>query len=172
MLKKIVITGPESTGKSTLAKSLAAYFNVPFASEYARKYLEKLDREYQYSDLLEIAKGQVKCEEEAIQKAKDRVIIDTDLTVVDIWSQEKFGKTDFWILSEMKKRAYDLYLVPALDLEWTFDPQRENPFDRDRLMKRYQESFEERNIPYHFVNGQGEERTQNAIEIIKRELNV
>lgn len=172
MLKKIVVSGPESTGKSTLAKSLATYFNVSYASEFARYYLEKLNRKYQYSDLLEIAKGQIKLEEEAIKKAKELVIIDTDLTVMDIWSQEKFGKTDPWILSEMKKRAYDLYLIPDIDLEWTYDPLRENPNDRDRLMKMYQDSLKNRNIKYHVISGQGEERTHNAIEIVKRELNV
>jgi len=172
MLRKIVVTGPESTGKSSLTKSLATYFGVSFVSEYARNYLDRLNRKYKYSDLLEIAKGQVKLEEEAIKKAKDLVIIDTELTVMDIWSQEKFGETDPWILSEMKKRAYDLYLIPDIDLEWTYDPQRENPNDRARLMKLYQDSFKNRNIKYHVISGQGEERAHNAIEIVKRELNV
>jgi len=170
MSKKILVTGPESTGKSTLTKSLAAHFQVPFVTEYARKYLDGLDRKYQYSDLLKIAKGQLAAEEEAIKKVADFVFIDTDLTVIDIWSQEKFNKTDPWILSEMKKRAYDLYLIPDIDLEWTYDPQRENPNDRARLMKLYQESFIKRNISFHLVNGQGEERTQNAIRIINDNL--
>lgn len=172
MPKKIVITGPESTGKSTLTKALSAYFKAPFVIEYARIYFAMLDGKYQEKDLLEIAKGQIEQEDVALENESDFLFFDTDLTVLDIWSREKFGQTHPWILEEMQKRAYDLYLIPDIDLEWTYDPQRENPNDRERLMKLYQESFNKRNIPYHMVSGQGEERTQNAIEIIKRELNV
>ena len=170
MTEKILITGPESTGKSTLTRALAEYFNAPFVIEYARIYLDKLDRKYNQDDLLEIAKGQIRLEEEALALEQDFVIVDTALNVIDIWSREKFGSTHPWILEEMQKRAYDLYLIPDIDLEWTFDPQRENPHDRDRLMRLYQQSFEQRNIPYHMVRGQGEKRTQNAIDIIKRKL--
>lgn len=170
MPKKILITGPESTGKSTLTQALAAYFDVPFVPEFAREYLEKLERPYQESDLLEIAKGQVSNEDILAKKASDLLFCDTDLTVIDIWSREKFGKTNKWILEQMEKRAYDLYLMPDIDLEWTFDLQRENPNDRERLMKLYQESFERRKIPFYKVRGQGEERLRNAIEIVKKNL--
>lgn len=171
MPKKILITGPESTGKSTLIKALSEYFNAPFVIEYARIYLSMLDRKYVKEDLLEMAKGQLALEEDALESGNELVFVDTDLTVIDIWSKEKFGHTDPWILEEMQKRAYDLYLIPDIDLEWSSDPQRENPYDRDRLMKLYLQSFEERKIKYHMVRGQGEERTQNAIRIINDNFN-
>lgn len=172
MAKKILITGPESTGKSSLVKSLAYFFQATYVEEYAREYIKLIKRDYIEEDLLEIAKGQIQREYKALKKTEKLVFFDTDLTVIDIWSREKYGKTHPWILEEMRKRAYDLYLIPDIDLEWTFDPQRENPNDRDRLIKLYQQSFEIRNIPYHMVRGQGEERTQNAIELIRRELNI
>jgi NadR type nicotinamide-nucleotide adenylyltransferase len=172
MPKKILVTGPESTGKSSLIKALSAYFNAPFVIEYARIYLSTLDRKYVKEDLLEMAKGQLALEEDALESGNELVFVDTDLTVIDIWSKEKFGQTDPWILEEMQKRAYDLYLVPDIDLEWAYDPQRENPDDRERLMQLYEASFKKRKIAFHKVRGQGEERIQNAIEIIKRQLNV
>lgn len=170
MLKKVLVTGPESTGKSTLAKALADYFKASLVPEFAREYLNQLGRPYQEKDLFRMAQGQVNLEDAALKTSSEIVVIDTDLTVIHIWSEEKFGQTHPWILKEMRKRAYDLCLIPDIDLEWSFDPQRENPNDRERLMKLYQDSFRDRNIPFHMVSGQGEERIQNAIEIIKREF--
>lgn len=172
MPKKILISGPESTGKSSLTRALADYFDSPFVNEYAREYLDQLHRPYKKEDLNEIAKSQIKMEDLALKTSSELLLIDTDLTVIHIWSQEKYGSTDPWILEEIQKRAYDLYLIPDIDLEWSFDPQRENPNDRERLLKLYQNSFKQRNISYHMVRGEGDERVQNAIEIIKRELNV
>ncbi len=169
MTIKILITGPESTGKSTLVKALAVHFKAELVSEFARDYIDQLTRSYRESDLLEIAKGQIKLEDEN-SKTSSLLFVDTDLTVMHIWSQEKYGRTSDWILQEMKTRTYDLYLVPDIDLEWTYDPQRENPNDRERLMKLYQKSFEERGIKYHLIKGQGEQRIQNAIEIVERFL--
>ena len=99
------------------------------------------------------------------------LFVDTDLTVLHIWAQEKYGRTSDWVLREMKARNYDLYLMPNIDLKWTYDPQRENPNDRERLMQLYKQSFEEREISYHLVNGEGKQRVQNAIDIVERFLN-
>ena len=171
MPKRILITGPESTGKSTLVQALAEYFKAEYVSEYAREYLEKLDRPYDDNDLLEIAKGQVRSEDDIAFESTSLLFVDTDLTVMHIWAQEKFGRTSDWVLQEMKARSYDLYLVPDIDLEWTYDSQRENPEDRDRLMQLYQQSFKKREINYHLVKGKGEQRVQNAIDIVERFLN-
>lgn len=170
MVKKILVTGPESTGKSTLVQALAKYFNGEYVSEYAREYLDKLDRPYNENDLLEIAKGQIRSEDDIALESSSLLFVDTDLTVMHIWAQEKFGRTSDWVVQEMNSRAYDLYLVPDIDLEWTYDPQRENPNDRERLMKSYQQSFKKREINYHLVKGKGEERVQNAIDIVERFL--
>src|SRR5690606_33055147 len=96
-IKKIAIIGPESTGKSTLTKALASKFGEPWVEEYARPYLEKLDREYQYGDLLEIAKGQLKLEDQREKLAKRMLFCDTNLYVIKVWSDHKFQKTDPWI---------------------------------------------------------------------------
>jgi len=164
---KILITGPESTGKSSLVEALSKHFQASFVAEYAREYIDYHSGDYQEEDLLEIAKGQLEKEDEAFLKEGKLLFVDTDLTVLDIWSQEKYGHTHPWILEQMLKRAYDLYLIPDVDLKWTYDPQRENPSDRGRLLDLYQESFDNRNIKYHMIRGEGEERVHNAVKIIE-----
>jgi len=166
MHKKIVITGPESTGKSLLVKELAEHYNSFYVSEFARKYIDELEQDYQESDLLRIAHGQMLLEDEVASLALGYLFCDTELTVIDIWSQEKYGRTHDWIKEEMGKRAYDLYLLTDVDLEWTYDPQRENEYDRDRLLSLYKKSLESRNINYKLVSGQGDDRLANAIKYI------
>jgi NadR type nicotinamide-nucleotide adenylyltransferase len=171
MLKKILITGPESTGKSTLAADLALYFSTRFVPEFARKYLSNLHRNYVYDDLKTMALQQILQEDLIAQSANKFLFVDTDPTVFDIWSTEKFGKTDPWILKEMETRIYDLILIPDIDLAWKPDVQRENPDDRNRLMQLYEESFNRRNLEYFKVSGLGEDRFNNAVQIILKQFN-
>ncbi len=172
MLKKIAITGPESTGKSTLSRELAQYFSTNFVPEYARTYLTTINRPYCFDDLLIIAQNQMLHEDEIAEKTTGFLFIDTELTVIDIWSQEKYGKTDSWILDEMQKRTYDLILIPDIDLAWEDDPQRENPQDRERLLGLYQDSFNSRNIKYYMIKGQAQERLTHAIQLIQQHFNI
>src|SRR5690554_2291780 len=95
-IKKVVVIGPESTGKSTLTSGLSKAFSEPWVPEYAREYLEKLAEKYQYEDLLQIAKGQIAGEEEKIKKAEAILFCDTDLQVIKVWSDHKFERTDPW----------------------------------------------------------------------------
>ena len=170
MLKRIVITGPESTGKSYLTKALAKHFKGEYVEEFAREYINHINRPYNENDLLEIAKGQIAKEDEQVKIAQEYLFCDTDLTVIDIWSQEKFGRTDPWIKEQFQKRAYHLYLLCDIDLEWQEDPQRENPNNREYLLNLYRESLEKRNIKYYMISGQGEERINNAVQIIEKQI--
>jgi len=166
MLKKILITGPESTGKSFLSKALAKHYNGRFVGEYAREYIGELNRDYNENDLLIIAKRQIALEDTAKQKADGFLFCDTGLAVIDIWSQEKYKRTDNWIKEELDKRKYDLCLLCDIDLPWEYDPQRENPDDRDRLLSLYRQSFTDRQMPYFMVKGIGKQRLINAVNIV------
>jgi len=170
MFKKILITGPESTGKSQLTQALAKHYNCGYVMEYARDYIGALDRDYMESDLLVMAQKQIELEKQQMQMADGFLFCDTALTVFDIWSQEKYGKTHPWIKQEIAEIEYDLYLLCDIDLPWVEDPQRENPHDRDRLLSLYQQSFKEREIEYFMVRGTGASRLKNAIEIIKNKF--
>ncbi|MGB3587118.1 MAG: ATP-binding protein, partial [Tunicatimonas sp.] len=138
---KIITTGPESSGKSTLAQALAGYYQVVWVPEYARDYLNKLNRPYQEEDLLKIAKGQIKREDEAAKGKPDLLICDTSLMVIKIWSEYRYRRCHPWILKQIERRPLDLYLLCTPDIPWEPDPQRENPTNRDELFLLYQQAL-------------------------------
>lgn len=127
LIKKIVVIGPESTGKSTLSADLATHLQCKFVPEYARSYLESRGGKYQFTDLANIAKGQIKSEDQFAQEAKELIICDTDLYVLKVWSEHKYQKTDDYILQQIAKRKYDGYILCNIDLPWQYDPLREHP---------------------------------------------
>ncbi|WP_075348651.1 AAA family ATPase [Algoriphagus marinus] len=168
-LKKVLILGPESTGKSTLAKDLANYFEEPWVPEYSRMYLENLTRDYDFEDLSTMAKGQLEVEEKEEKLAKDILFCDTDLRVIHIWSAHRFGKTDSWILEEIETRIYDLILLTDIDLGWEPDPLREHPEPEMRLyfFKKYLELAKSSGFPFEIISGSREERLQKAISAVQ-----
>ncbi len=168
-VKKVVIIGPESTGKSTLTQQLAQHFNAPMVKEYARQYLEQLDRPYQQQDLVRIAKGQIAAEELATQHLEilpEWLFCDTDLRVIKIWSQVKFGKVDPWIMEQITLKRYHCYLLTATDLPWEPDAQREHPQQRSELFARYLDELESSKVPFYIVKGKGKLRLQSALNIL------
>ena len=167
-LKRILILGPESTGKSTLAEGLANHFGEPWVPEYAREYLEDLGRAYRYGDMLEIGKGQVALEDEIAKRAEKYLFCDTDLRVIHIWSEHRFGKTHPWVLEQIAERKYDLILLTDTDLPWTPDPQREYPEleMRNYFLDLYTKLAQESGFPFHLLSGNKDERLTKALEFI------
>ena len=145
---KIVFTGPESSGKTTIAKRLAQDFKVPLVAEYARIYLDQLERPYQQSDLWEIAQGQLVAEKTGAESNPNYLICDTDLWTLLIWSEEKFQSVDPRISKAVSQQKTDLYLLLQPTLPWKYDPQRENPSDRDRLFQIYRNKLEKHHQPF------------------------
>src|SRR5690606_21868136 len=172
-IKKIVIIGPESTGKSTLTQALAEAFDEPWVEEYAREFLENLDRAYTYEDLLKIAKGQIALEEKKAKAARQLLFCDTDLHVMQVWSDHKFGKTHSWILQQIRERAYDLYFLTSIDIPWQEDPLREHPDPETRqyFFDIYHEVLIASDTPFKIVSGNPEERLNQAIFHLKKFLN-
>lgn len=172
MPHKIVVIGPESTGKSTLSKSLAEYFNCPWVPEYAREYIERLDRPYEYDDLLEIAKGQINEEEEAIVISEDLLICDTDLHVIKVWSKHKFGKVHPWIAQQITERKYDLYLLTDIDIPWQNDPQREHPEPEKRkhFFEIYRNIVIDSGLPFKIISGSIEVRLNDSVQFIEEKI--
>lgn len=168
-IKKIVIIGPESTGKSTLTKGLAELFEEPWVDEYARTYLQTLNRNYEYEDLLQIAKGQIALEDRQIKSAKKLLFCDTDLHVIKVWSDHKYKNTHPWILEQIKQRAYDLYLLTDIDIPWQEDPLREHPDPamRQYFFDIYHQILLESGRPFFLVSGSPEQRLDQAVKLVK-----
>ena len=179
-LQKIVVIGPESTGKSTLCEDLAIYYGVIDCKEYARQYLHENGTKYNFEDLLTIAKGQLTLEQAAIQKAeqlfieqsKNKIVIDTNMYVMKVWCEYVFNNCHTYILEEIHKRKYDLYLLCDIDLAWTPDEMREYPDEKPRqeLFAIYKDILINQNTAWGIVRGVGDERTQNAIQLIDKNL--
>lgn len=168
--KKIVIIGPESTGKSTLSEQLAAYYKTSWVPEFARKYLLELGRPYNYEDLLIIARGQVESEDRITASSNSSlVIIDTDMYVMKVWCEFVFGKCHPLILDDIVKRKYDAYLLCNTDLPWVADELREYPDleSRDRLYNMYRDLMINQHVPWFDIRGDYDERLQKAIFFIE-----
>ena len=165
-MQTIVLTGPESSGKTTLARQLAEYFGTGWLPEFARGYLEKLDREYVENDLLEIAKGQVASERAFAEGEKKTLIFDTSLEVLKIWSEVRFGRCHPYILENLRQRKHGLYLLCRPDLPWEYDPQRENPGDRKELFHLYHSELTRLNVNFVEVRGRGKMRFENAVSSV------
>lgn len=164
MIKRISVTGPESTGKSWLAANLAEEFSEPWVPEFARAYLGKLERPYNYNDILEIARGQYRAEEALAQLAKEWLFCDTDFLVLRIWCLVKFGKSHAWIDQKADEHIYSHYLLCDTDLPWEPDPMREHPYLRQELFNMYKSELEKRELPFTVVSGMGFERLKMAID--------
>ena len=136
-IKKIILTGPESTGKSTLAKQLAQEYNSVWVPEFARTYLKGLNRSYREEDLLKIAKGQCDLESFFYKKSNQYMFCDTSMMVMKIWSEYRFGKCDPWILEQLENEKNTTYILCGTDVLWEFDEQRENQNDRNDLYEKY-----------------------------------
>ncbi|MEO0473156.1 MAG: ATP-binding protein [Bacteroidota bacterium] len=163
-MKRIAIVGPESSGKSTLAKALAGQFLTAWAPEYARSYLDIIDRPYEEKDLLTIAKGQLALEETMATHANEWLFCDTNLLVIRIWAEYKYKRVDPWIVSHEGLDRYDLHVLTRPDIPWEDDPLREHPHHRDTLFPLYETALQEAKVPYVIISG--ENRLDQAVEAI------
>jgi NadR type nicotinamide-nucleotide adenylyltransferase len=164
---KIAITGPESTGKSLLAEQLADHYKTVWIPEFARVYLSKIARLYNYDDILAIAKGQLRSAEAILPMATKICFSDTELLVTKIWCDVKYGKCHPWISENLKKQDFDLYLLMDIDLPWEFDPLREHPHQRRFLFDLYKNELDKFAFNYRVISGVGEERLKNALEFVE-----
>lgn len=167
---RVAITGPESTGKSALSMKLANYFHTGYVPEYARSYIDLLDRPYTEQDILVIAKGQLEEEEVKAKETNGLLFCDTEFLVAKIWSDVKYGRCHPWIRHTLETHIYDLYLLCNIDLPWEEDPQREHPHLRQHLFDLYHQALLQYGWNFRIISGFGEERIGNAINAINTGL--
>ena len=188
MTKKIVIIGPESTGKSTLSKQLAEHYKTIWCPEFAREYLLKYGMNYTYDNLLTIAKGQLALEDKYESEVRSQksvawnilthdsrltthhslLFIDTDMYVMKVWCEFVFGNCHRFILDQIVEREYDLYLLCNTDLPWEKDELREYPDleTRKKLYLVYKDLMINQAVPWADISGNNEQRLQKAIAVV------
>jgi NadR type nicotinamide-nucleotide adenylyltransferase len=165
--KIIAITGPESTGKSSLAEGLATHYGTLWVEEYARTYLRELGRSYAYDDILEIARRQHAAVLRALSACREPYLfLDTEFTVLRIWCEFKYGRCHQWIREMEQEQPIDLFLLTDIDLPWQPDPLREHPEKRQELFNLYHMALRSRSVPLYVVRGRGDERLLEAVRVI------
>lgn len=169
MHNRISITGPESTAKSWLTKELAKHYNSCFVEEYSREYLVKKST-YNKEDILQIAKKQLINEEDIASRCNSVIFCDTDLLVNKIWSAYVFNECDTWIENEFLKHEYGLYLLCFPDIDWEYDPLRENPKNRLDLFEMYETELIKAGFNYKIIKGLGNNRLYNAVRFVDEYL--
>lgn len=172
-LKKVVIIGPESTGKSVLCQQLADHYQSSWCPEYARQYLLENGKQYSYGDLLTIATGQLGQEDEYARRATGNqpvLFMDTDMYVMKVWCEFVFNKCHRFILDQIIERRYDLYLLCNTDLPWVSDELREYPdlSNRQKLFCMYKDLMVNQDVPWVEISGSYEQRFPAAVRAVDR----
>ncbi len=163
----IVITGPESSGKTTLASQLAERWRAPLVTEVSREYL-KGKVSYQQRDLVEIARQQYGREQALLSGLPEKLICDTDLLVIMIWSEVKYGRCDPWIYKTFENSIEQnnfsrYYCLCDPSIPWQADPLRENPENRDELFSLYLQKLKDYRLDYSIVRGERHERIDQVL---------
>ncbi len=162
---RIAVTGPESTGKTTLSCALADHFQAPWHREYAREYLNRLQRSYTYEDLSIIAQKQMELRN---SESYDQLVIhDTENLVLRIWAEFNYKKCPTIIEQLLSKQVYDHYFLCSPDgIDWEADPLREHPEQRETLFEIYERYLEDLPVQYTVLKGTLDDRLNIAIAII------
>lgn len=172
MIKKIAITGPESTGKSWLAEQLAKKYNTIWVPEYARDYLEKHPGKYTLDDVITISVGQFNSTNDSILLANNLIFCDTEMLVCLIWSEVVFGRVPTVIEKAFLDQRFDLYLLCDVDLPWEPDPLREHPDRRAEIFQRYFNALSAAELPFEIISGFGDQRLERAVQVIDSRLSL
>lgn len=163
MIKRIAITGPESSGKTSLAEDLASHFKTNYAPEFAREFLMK-NKNYNQQDLDIIAQGQL----DEIKKIEtNRIVIsDTDMLVLKIWSLVVFKSVSAFIEESLSRQQFDLYILCSPDIPWEYDPLRVDEHNRDELFELYYKEIIANNYNYIIVNGSKKQRLSQVLKYL------
>lgn len=171
-LKRVVVTGPESTGKTTLAERLARHFGTTWVAEFARPYLERRNAERGTTavcleeDIEPIARGQLEAEEVAARLAERVLFCDTDLIVTRLWSEHYFGRCPGWIQEAARTRRYDLHLQLDVDVPWVEDPLRDRPHGREHFRELFRRYLRAHGCRVIEISGGWEERFAGAVRAV------
>ena len=160
-MKRIAFTGPESCGKTTIAKRFAAQVEGTCVEEFAREYLEQRNGHYDEDDLIKIAQGQI-----AQWNERSGILVaDTEMLVLKVWSEVRYGRANPVIEAFLKTQDFEHYFLCYPDIPWEPDPLREHPEQRMELFERYKNELEKMNLPYSILKGDVETRLAHCLDV-------
>lgn len=163
---RVVLTGSESTGKTTLASRLAAFYDTEFVPEFVRSYAAAKNAPLDFADHGPITRGQIALEDEYRSRAGGLLIQDTDLLSTVVYCNHYFGRCPDWIAAAARERRPDLYLLCDIDLPWVADGIRDRPHHREEMQRLFQEAVAASGVPYALVRGDDTERLHRATAAI------
>lgn len=172
---KVVLYGPESTGKSSLAEELAKYYDTVFVKEFSRSYAEtkaKKNLKLTKNDVLPIAIGQIQSENEQLKNAKTLLICDTDLLETQVYSEFYYnGFCPNLVKKYARLNTYDFYFLTYIDMPWEADGIRDQPNSRLQMFNVFEKALVDSKKTYCIVKGTFEERLNICITQINKLLN-
>jgi HTH-type transcriptional repressor of NAD biosynthesis genes len=169
-VKRVVLTGPESVGKTTMARQLAEHFQTNWVEEYGREHFGKVQGKLTLDDIEVIAKTQADNEDEAAKKSNKILFCDTDLMVTQVWSEIYFGDCPDSVLALNRSRYYSLWLLLDIDIPWVDDGTREFRHLREKHFARLKAELDQRKLPYKIISGDFEKRMAAAVEEVSKSL--
>ncbi len=165
-MKRIVLTGPESSGKTTLTRALAERFHFPCAFEHARLYLEKHGPHYDCDTVHDIARGHLLHQVQQVPATVSMAFFDTDLQNFLIWCEVAFARCEPWLREAAAAEKDHVYLICQPDLPWEYDPLREAPEGREELFEKHLAAVRATGREYRIISGSGRERISRAEEAV------
>ena len=161
---RIVVTGSECTGKTTLARLLAEQLRGLWVPEFSRTYAESAPGPLTAADVPEIARGQIALENASLAASPTLIVQDTDLVSTVVYARHYYGACPEWILTETRDRLASLYLLCDIDIPWQGDGVRDRPFEREVLDSLFRATLAEFNATVAPVSGIGDTRLRNALD--------
>lgn len=166
IVKRVVLTGSESTGKTTLARQLASHFEAELVPEFVRDFAARKGAPIDFADHGAIARGQMALEDEHIARANALVIQDTDLLSTVVYCDHYFGRCPQWIVETAAERRPDLYLLCEIDVPWMPDGIRDRGHSREEMQQLFRDAVRDSGVPSVIISGNAEERFRAAVEAI------
>lgn len=165
-LLRITLTGSESTGKTQLAERLARHYRTTWSREFSREYASHKGAPLDASDVEPIARGQIRAEDETLERAREILLLDTDLLSTVVYAEYYYGSCPAWVKRAARERLADLYLLCDIDAAWVPDAQRDQPHAREEVQRAFEDTLERFGARYTLVQGTWEEREAQALDAI------
>jgi HTH-type transcriptional regulator, transcriptional repressor of NAD biosynthesis genes len=162
----VTVTGSESTGKTQLAERLAQHYRTSWSREFSRDYAAHKGAPLDASDVEPIARGQMRAEDDVLQRAREIAVLDTDLVSTVVYAEHYYGSCPEWVKRAARERLSDLYLLCDIDVAWVADPQRDRPHARDEIQRAFENTLEQFGARYALLQGTWEEREARAVDAI------